>query len=103
MAFNFDPNMNLSGNVSIKTVKLTFGVWEYRYSIEIEARGNTSGLDVIRHATDLAYEKLYDGFEMTCGNGDTLLVEDDEGQEENWLYDMLISAEISSMVPAGTV
>lgn len=103
MEFNFDPNMNMSGRMSTKTVFLTFGLWEYRRSIVVKVSGNISGLSVIEFAVEQAYEELGHTFLMTRSNGDDLLVSDEDERDVEWLGDMLISAQITSMVPAGSL
>lgn len=103
---NFDPNFNLCGNRTKKVVRLIFGLWEYRYQTDIEILTNTSGLDAIGFAIECLYEKLCDDDEqgITCLiltdiNGNELEC-DDEGDGEDWLKDILISAEIISFEPA---
>jgi len=98
---NFDPNMNYSGNMSTKTIRMTFGVWDYRLTKEVTVGGNGAGF----HNIDSALMQIYDdvgdkGIVLKReSDGDTLLCEDDEGQGEDWLKEMLIAAEIIAVAP----
>ncbi|WP_315921877.1 DUF5406 family protein [Mesorhizobium sp. SP-1A] len=98
---NFDPNMNCSGNMSTKTIRMTFGVWDYRLIKEITVGGNGAGF----HNIDSALMQLYEDVEETGivlkreSDGETLLCEDDDDQGEDWLKDMLIAAEIIAIAP----
>lgn len=55
---NFDPNLIMCGRMVDKTVRLTFGRWHYRTTIEIVIGGNTNGLSVIESAVESAYYRL---------------------------------------------
>lgn len=99
---NYDPNLIRSGKIK-QTIKLIFGMWEYRKEVEIEVGGNLKGLSVIDHAIysvfeSLPYRQCPDGDVTTIvlshPNGDTLECDDDEMNGEDWLHEMLISAEI---------
>ena len=104
--FNFDPNLNLSGCMTTKTIKLIFGAWDYRSEITVETRGNAFGLDTIRQAVEDAFDTLSPGADghyepyliMTRSNGEELECGDEEERCEEWLADMLISAAIIDMV-----
>ena len=39
-AMNYDPNLVLCGRRAVQTVRLTFGVWDYRAVIEVEVGGD---------------------------------------------------------------
>jgi hypothetical protein len=104
--FNNDPY--LGGSFADKTVKLVFGQWEYRKEIIVTISGNTRGLSVIKSAVGVAYEELpyttvrgeeFAEIKMVAPNGDTLSVEDDDCQGEEWLSEMLVSAEITALTP----
>ena len=100
---NYDPN--LFRKFHKKTVKLIFGLWEYRLETTVVATGNIMGADLITFAV----EKAYAGLEtnawgspkliMTDAAGDTLLVEqdNDDADGEDWLKKMLVAAEIVSI------
>lgn len=107
---NYDPNLFCSGNRAKQIIKLTFAMWDYRCKHTFELRSNIKGLSAIKAAVEQIYEDL-PGF---CENdiprivlfneaGDSLICDDEEGQGEDWLYDMLISAEIVSAEPAGRI
>lgn len=108
---NYDPHLTNSGNIAVQTVRLTFGMWDYRATMEIQVGGNCRGLTVIDCAVENAYEKLeqrgiygsddtYAVINMPkIGNPEEILeCGDDEGDGEDWLKDMLVSAEITSIV-----
>ena len=108
---NYDPNLTNSGRMAMQTVRLTFGLWEYRREMEVQVGGNCTGLTVIESAVEQAYEKLerlgvylsdetYAVIYMDSADGTESMEcadEDDEG--EDWLKDMLIKAEIVSIEP----
>ncbi|WP_312601101.1 DUF5406 family protein [Pseudomonas luteola] len=113
---NYDPNMTCSGRIAIQTVRLTFGSWEYRATMEVTVNGNCSGFSVIESAVERAYDLLeqrkiygtdetYAAIEMTAmnGSGDTLDCCDDDLHYEDWLKNMLISAEITAIKPNGHI
>jgi hypothetical protein len=114
---NYDPNMTNSGRMAKQTVRLTFGMWEYRKTMEVEVGGNCTGLAVIECAVSIAYGQLEQrglyGSKQTMAVIDMPSLKDpddelecDEGSEgydrlrgEDWLKDMLISAEIIAIRP----
>lgn len=106
---NYDPNYTLCGRMAKQTVRLTFGLWKYRTSMDVVVGGNCTGLSVIEYAVELAYEQLSS---VPFFNGDTggndemsvihignLQCMDDDLRGEEWLKDMLISAEIINIEP----
>ncbi|MBH3440482.1 DUF5406 family protein [Pseudomonas luteola] len=109
---DYDPNLVYCGRMAKQTVRLTFGQWKYRKTIELEVGGNCTGFDVIDAAVGSAYTQLeqrgiYGSDETYAvifldsqdGSGDQLEVQDDEDEYEDWLKKMLISAEIISIRP----
>jgi hypothetical protein len=114
---NYDPNLTNSWRMAIQTVRLTFAMWEYRKTMEVEVGGNCTGLAVIDCAVGIAYEQLEQrglyGSQETMAFMDMPSLTDpddvlecDEGSEgwdrlrgEDWLKDMLISAEIIAIRP----
>lgn len=111
---NYDPNLTCSGNMATQQVRLTFGYWKYRAEIEVSVGGNCTGLTVIECAVTNAYNTLPQrGIHRTdktcavivmvdpaesdstleCSEGDGL----DSLRGEEWLKDMLIGAEITSI------
>lgn len=104
---NYDPNLTNSGRMADQTVKLTFALWEYRVEMEAIVGGNCTGLDVIRTAVSNAYDKLptrgpdeIASIVLTKpGTEDTMESADEDDKQEDWLADMLIKAEIVSIVP----
>jgi len=97
---SFDPNVNYSGNTCNKTVRLTFGCWDYRLTVEQIVKGNTAGCDVIRYACELYAEGTAEtGIVMTNAGGDTCQFEDDDDKYEEWLHPYLIAAEIIALEP----
>lgn len=104
---NYDPNMTLSGRHAKQLVSLKFGVWDYRWTIEVEILGNCLGFDVIDAAIGRAYAELPSAeysskvarLVLTRPNGDDLYCDDEEQDGEEWLRSMLIGAEITSIEP----
>lgn len=106
---NYDPNYTLCGRMADQTVRLTFGQWEYRTTMDVVVGGNTNGLSVIECAVDFAYEKLetIPFFNDETGENDEMAVihlgnlecKDDDLRGEEWLKDMLIGAEIINIEP----
>lgn len=109
---NYDPNMVLCGRRAIQTVRLTFGIWDYRAVMEVEVAGNCTGMTVIDCAVGIAYDQLeqrgiYSSDDtyavITLGkageDGAEMEAEDEEGHGEEWLKDMLIAAEIIAIRP----
>lgn len=103
---NYDPNLVCSGKMAIQSVKLVFGCWDYRAERVIDVAGNCMGFAVIRAALTKAYDELeystYKGKDyayITLANLDEeMLCEDEERKCDEWLGDMLISAEILSII-----
>ncbi|EFS2651741.1 DUF5406 domain-containing protein [Salmonella enterica] len=111
---DFDPNMVACGRAVKQTVRLTFGRWRYRGTFEVDVRGNVTGLDAIRYAVESLYESLPSvvvtddddqecDMEMATIELDGITCDDDELRGEDWLADMLVSAEIIRYEPDGTL
>lgn len=103
---NYDPNLVCSGRMAKQKVKLIFGQWDYRAEGVGEVRGNCTGLAVIESAISSAYDQLptMHSYELKYINlknskGDVLECCDDGDEGEDWLANMLISAEIISIEP----
>ncbi|QDL35383.1 hypothetical protein EGO53_05560 [Serratia liquefaciens] len=106
---NYDPNLTLCGRMAKQSVRLTFGQWQYRTSMEVVVGGNCNGLSVIECAVGLAYEQLgsVSFFNDDTAEDDLMKVINigelqclDEWLEgEDWLKGMLISAEIINIEP----
>ena len=99
---DYDPNMVTSGRMAKQVVKLTFADWKYRAEMTVTMGGNCRGLDIMRYAVERAFEELlgdddYATLVMTDAEGNTLT--DDEGEDEDWLMNKLIKAEIVSITP----
>lgn len=99
---NYDHNMVFCGRMARQTVRLTFGMWDYRAEKETTVGGNCLGLEVIETAVENVYDRLpedkhgYEVKEIILKNdaGNELLCRDDEDRDYDWLKDMLIKAEI---------
>ncbi|MEX0305640.1 MAG: DUF5406 family protein [Leisingera sp.] len=103
MPLNLDPNMNLSGRMSEKTIRLTFGMWDYRKTVEVKVGGNCSGLFNIKRAVDTAFEDHFPGLiVLERANGDKLECTDSCEQETEWLAEMLVSAAVIAVAPQST-
>ena len=99
-ALNLDPNFNYCGSTCKKTVRLTFGCWDYRLTVDQVVGGNTSGVSVIEYACELYAEQTAEtGIIMTNAAGDTCQFEDDDDKFEEWLHPYLIGAEIVALSP----
>jgi hypothetical protein len=102
---NYDPNLISCGRIAEQHVRLTFGKWEHRATVETVVNGNCTGLDVIECAIANAYDHLTcDIWEnkqiiMTKEEDEDLICGDDEGGAEDWLKSMLIAAEIVDIKP----
>lgn len=115
---NYDPNLTTCGRMATQTVRLTFGMWEYRKTMEVEVGGNCTGLTVIDCAVGIAYEQLEQlGMLGTSETTAVIIMESLADPEEtlecsecndaserlrgeDWLKDMLVSAEIIAIRPA---
>ncbi|MFL9144782.1 DUF5406 family protein [Escherichia coli] len=110
---NYDPNLTSCGRMAKQTVRLTFGLWEYRETFEVTVGGNLTGLDVISCAIESLYATLpYEEVEdkrtgetdiMATINIGELICQDEDLSGELWLAGMLISAEIISIEPATNI
>ena len=102
-AMNYDPNMTMCGNIAKQTVRLTFGQWQYRGTMDVEIGGNCMGFSVIDSAAYAAFEKCWSEDDeiarivLTDADGNTLSCTDYEDRCEDWLKDMLLAAEIISI------
>ncbi|MBA1147397.1 DUF5406 family protein [Ectothiorhodospiraceae bacterium WFHF3C12] len=106
---DYDPNLTTSGFMATQRVRLTFGMWQYRHTVEVDVGGNCTGLTVIDSAVEAAYDDLpyiesidaarVAKIVLTDQEGDSLSVEDDDLKADDWLKDMLVAAEIVSITP----
>ena len=106
-AMNYNPNLTNSGRMAKQTVRLTFAMWDYRHTTEVVIGGNCTGLTVIEAAVERCHTDLpnapapYDSDNIPViymdGPQGRLEVVDEEGEGEDWLKDMLVSAEIVSI------
>ena len=101
---NYDPNLVSCGRMATQTVRLTFGQWEYRKTMEVTVGGNLQGLSVIEAAIENALDELLEG----CIEYATIILVNEKGDElsceldeinDDCLRDMLISAEIIDIQP----
>lgn len=104
---DYDVNLTFNGRIASQTVTLVFGQWTYRAAHTLHVKGNITGLDVISSALKQLYESLeytehkgkqYARITMESPNGEeTLECSDDDYRQEDWLAEMLIRAEITSI------
>lgn len=100
---NYDQNLVFCGGMVKQTVRLTFGMWEYRAEKEAVVGGNCLGLEVIETAVESVYENLpedrHGAKELVMKNdeGTSLQCCDEEEAGEYWLKNMLVKAEIVSI------
>ena len=83
---------------------LTLGRWEYSRKVEVEVYGNSSGVTTLKWAVGNLFDKIYKEHGTTSiiledSDGNTLKCSDDEDEQEDWLGNMVIAAEIISIVP----
>lgn len=116
MQLNYDPNLTYCGRRAVQRVRLTFGQWDYRKTMEVEVGGNCLGMTVINCAVGIAYDRLEQ--RGIHGSDETYAVVmlqkldsqeeeleccDEENHGDEWLRDMLIAAEILSIEPRDKV
>lgn len=105
---NYDHNMVSSGRLAKQTVRLTFGMWQYRKDIEVVVGGNCKGFSVIDSAIDTALEGLYGDNDYASivlehPTEGSLECEDEEGRHDEWLKDLLIGAQIVAIEADGSL
>ena len=83
-------------------VEIVLKQWAYSVTHTVKIGGNCRGFSVL----DAAVRRLYDALAgevddgeparvvLTSADGDTLLCEDDDEREEDWLKDMAVSARV---------
>lgn len=116
MQMNYDPNLTYCGRRAKQRVRLTFGQWDYRKTIEVEVGGNCLGMTVIKSAVGIAYDQLEQrGIYGTDETYAVVMLQklgipeeqlecgDEENHGDEWLSDMLIAAEIISIEPRDKV
>lgn len=102
LTMNYNPNLVNCGRMARQTIRLTFGMWDYRAEKETTVGGNCLGLEVIETAVENVYDRLpedshgYEVKEIILKNnaGDELICRDDEDRADDWLKEMLVKAEI---------
>lgn len=110
-AINFDPNFVYCGRMVTQKVRLTFGQWTKRATVEVEVGGNCRGASIVESAVLQAHDDLTEAFDAREEKGENewrhpyLLLEDEEGglvhemEGEDDLGDLLIAFEIISYEP----
>lgn len=96
---HYDPNLVSDGKMASQTVRLTFGMWDYRAEKEAVIGGNCLGLDVIETAVEDVYERLPESKhgekELVLENGEGFAIcRDCARAGDDWLKNMLVKAEI---------
>lgn len=87
------------------TYRLVFMQWGYRAEHTATVRGHVMGMNSLQAALSQFHDRLSvddlipANMVLTDAAGDTLLVDDDEQREEDWLAEMLVAAEIISVEP----
>ncbi len=85
------------------TYRLVFQQWGFRAEFLSQARGHVRGLNGLTSAIDDLYERLEEEGNsvatilLTDAEGNTCECRDDDGDEADWLVDMLVCAEIVSV------
>lgn len=93
----YDPNIYWSK----QEVEVTLMRWDYSAKIKVETGGNVKGWDIIKSAIEQIYDILSEktgvgAVTLTNPGGATLLCEDDEEREDDWVREMIVSAVIIS-------
>lgn len=100
---DFDPNLTLCGRMIEQCVRLTFGQWRFRATMEVTVRGNLTGLPLVTAAVNRAYEMLLGDHDYAAlilrNDENTMECSDDDNEGEDWLAGMLVSAEIVAISP----
>jgi len=107
---NYDPNLTSSGRMAKQLVRLTFQKWGYKAEFTVEVDGNCTGLSVIERAVESALDSYYAPDNIPVDAGHFFIVElknsegvvlicAGEGKDGDWLKDMLVKAEITSIDP----
>jgi hypothetical protein len=95
MITNYNPNIRWGK----QHVEIVLMQWDYKKSFTVDIGGNCIGFDVI----EAAVERIYDGLPsdelgpfviLTNSAGDDLECQDEEGREDEWIKDMVVSAQI---------
>lgn len=102
MIAEYSPNIKW-GKQSVEIVLMA---WRYKAAFILEIGGNSTGFRVIEHAINTLYERLYptegDGpasVTLTNEAGDTMVCEDEDDLEDEWLRRMIVSAQIIEWTP----
>lgn len=101
MITELDPNIRWGK----KTIRMTFMQWGFKATHEEQVGGNCSAMANLDSALTSVYDKLpIDRYGIPYiiledSNGDTLQDGDDDGRNEDWLMNMLVSAEVVSIEP----
>lgn len=101
---NFDPNFTMCLHQARKTIRCTFGLLDYRKTVEVAIAGNAIGFSCIEAAIVEIYEQSEEAGEARIdlvreSDGEVLICIDDEDRGYDWLCDMLIAAEIIGIEP----
>ena len=96
-----DPNLRWAN----KTFRLTFRLWAYGGQFDAKVGGNCPAFTSLDCALSNFYDSLPESrfgakqLTLTRADGDTLLCEDDEEREDDWLMEMLVCAELIDLQP----
>jgi hypothetical protein len=96
--FKFAP-VDLAAPIPQATVRLTFGVWEYRAEIAVTVNSRERGEGLLALALSEARQLIassgpYPTLALRMANGNTLESSDEASQGSVWLSNMLIGFEI---------
>lgn len=89
-------------------VEIVLKQWDYSKTITVSVGGNCTGFDVLEAAAGRIYDDLpkrYYGDEeyayvvLERADGGTLECNDEEGRDEDWIKDMIVSARIVGYTP----
>jgi hypothetical protein len=91
----YSPNTRWGKQV----VALTVQQWDYFHVFTVEVGGNCLGMSVIDCAVGILYERLDGRLVLKRVNGDTLECTDEEDRGDDWLKNMITSAQIIEWKP----
>ena len=89
-------------------VELTLMQWDYVAVHRVEVGGNCGGFDVLEAALDVFLGDLCEKADkinallsvtLLKPNGDSLIVDDEEDREEEWLKRMIVAIKIVNYIP----
>lgn len=99
----YDPN---HWGLDAHVVEVVLRQWDYSATHVLEVKGGATGFSLLENAICLLYWCLEEEFEagslvqviLTDPEGNTLLCEDEEDREDEWLKDLVVSVRILEQI-----